>query len=73
MARATKVYVVLLNQRPVAGFTVKHECHDWLAEQHPCCPTNLRVMSIPDGAWKLKRFDIKDITADFYGLGEKDR
>lgn len=74
MARATKVYVVVLNQHPVAAFTVKHECQSWLDEQHPRCPTNLRVMSIPDGSRhrRIGSFNILDITADFYGLGEKD-
>lgn len=74
MARANKLYVVFINQRPVAGFTVKHEVEDYLGRKWPSCPTNLRVTSIPDGERNAKVGKVVDITAQFYGLsGEKDR
>lgn len=70
MARATKLYVVSLSTRLIAGFTVKHECETYLDRNWPKCPTNLRVTSIPDGFWnaRAKGSEVKDITAQFYGL-----
>jgi hypothetical protein len=33
MARSSYVYVVMLDDKPVAGFTVKHEMKSWLEDQ----------------------------------------
>lgn len=33
MARSAYTYVVILDGRPVAGFTVRHELVDWLSRQ----------------------------------------
>lgn len=59
MARSSYVYVVIEQRgergdRPVAGFTVKHELKSWLqriAEQSPMNPVFacLSVYRVPDG------------------------
>lgn len=63
MARASSLYIAFINMHPVAGFTVKRECKAWLEKHWPSCPTNLRVMRIPDGGHKGRH---EDITAKLY-------
>jgi hypothetical protein len=52
MARSSYVYLVTLNTRPIAAFTVKHELESYLDKERPRCPTNLRVARLRDGWWK---------------------
>jgi hypothetical protein len=52
MARSNNIYVVLLSSRPVAAFTVKHECRTWLHNKWDGrCPTNVEVLRLRDGQY----------------------
>lgn len=62
MARAHNIYLIKIKQRLVAAFTVKHECGTYLERQWPTCPTNLKVLRMPDGGGD----PAKDITAEMY-------
>jgi hypothetical protein len=49
MARAHSIHIVLFKERPIAAFTVRWECLEWLTRNDLLGKENVEVLKLRDG------------------------